>query len=131
MKKQDEINAFLGKDTEFEGKLSFTGAVRIDGRLKGEIFTEGTLIVGETAVLESDIQTSNIIISGQVNGNIIAENMIDIRAPAKVFGNLKAPTITIAEGVTFEGNCQMHKKGEEDDNKVAVLHNDKASENKI
>ena len=53
MKKiKDQINAFLGKDTEFEGKLSFTGAVRIDGRFKGEIFTEGTLILGEAAVVE-------------------------------------------------------------------------------
>jgi len=130
-KKQDEINAFLGKDTEFEGKLSFTGAVRIDGRLKGEIVTEGTLIVGETAVLESDIQTSNIVISGEIHGNIIAENMIEIRAPGKIFGDLKAPIITIAEGVTFEGNCQMQKKDEEDVKKAAVLHNDNASENKI
>ena len=53
-KSKDQINAFLGKDTQFEGKLSFTGAVRIDGRFNGEIFTEGTLILGVSAVVESD-----------------------------------------------------------------------------
>jgi cytoskeletal protein CcmA (bactofilin family) len=123
-KNQDQINAFLGKDTEFEGKLSFSGAVRIDGRFKGEILTEGTLIVGETALLECDIQTAYISVSGEVRGNIDAQNRIEIHAPGRVFGNISAPTITIDEGVIFEGNCRMQKKDEED-SKVAVLHNDK------
>ncbi|MDY6971613.1 MAG: polymer-forming cytoskeletal protein [Thermodesulfobacteriota bacterium] len=122
MKKiKDQINAFLGKDTEFKGKLSFTGAVRIDGRLDGEIFTEGTLIVGETAVIESDIRASRITISGEVHGNILAKTRIDIHAPAKVFGNIEAPTVTIEEGAAFEGNCQMQRQAEEVDRKVAVL----------
>ncbi|NIR15621.1 MAG: polymer-forming cytoskeletal protein, partial [Desulfobacterales bacterium] len=87
MKRKDQINAFLGKDTEFEGKLSFNGAVRIDGRLKGEIFTEGTLIVGESAVIASDIHVSHIIVSGEIRGNIVASDRIEIHAPGKVFGN--------------------------------------------
>ena len=122
-KSGDEIKAFLGKDTEFEGKLTFTGAVRIDGHFKGEVFSEGTLIIGETAVIESDIHASHIIISGDVRGNIVAENRIEIHSPGKVFGNLKAPVITIDEGVVFEGNCQMQRgKGSgEVDKKVAVL----------
>jgi cytoskeletal protein CcmA (bactofilin family) len=124
-KSQDQINAFLGKDTEFEGKLSFSGAVRIDGRFKGEILTEGTLIVGETALLECDIQTAHISISGEVHGNIDAQNRIEIHAPGRVFGNISASTITIDEGVIFEGNCRMQKKAEDEDSKVAVLHNDK------
>ncbi len=128
MKKgQDQINAFLGKDTEFEGKLSFSGAVRIDGRFKGEILTDGTLIVGETALLECDIQTAHVSISGEVRGNIDARNRIEIHAPGKVFGNISAPTITIDEGAIFEGNCRMQKKAKEEDGKVAVLHNDKTT----
>ena len=122
MKKiKDQINAFLGSDTEFEGKLSFAGAVRIDGRFKGEIFSEGTLILGETAVIESDIRAAYIIISGEVRGNIIAESRIEIHAPGKVFGNIGAPVITIDEGVVFEGNCQMQMQKEKIDKKVTVL----------
>ena len=107
MKKRDEINAFLGKNTEFEGKLSFTGSVRIDGRFKGEIESQGTLIVGETALLESDVHISHIIISGEFRGNILAESRIEIHAPGKVFGNIRAPVVVIDEGVVFEGNCRM------------------------
>lgn len=120
-KMKDQINAFLGKSTEFEGKLSFTGAVRIDGRFRGEIFTEGRLIVGETALIESDIHACEIIVSGEVSGNIEAENRIEIHAPGKVIGNMQAPIITIAEGVIFEGNCRMQNQEKNPDQKVAVL----------
>lgn len=121
MKKRDEINAFLGKDTEFEGKLSFKGTVRIDGHFTGEIFTEGTLIVGELAVIGSNIHVSHIIISGEIRGNIIADNRIEIHAPGKVFGNIQAPTVVIEEGVIFEGNCRMRGTEKVEDKKLAVI----------
>ncbi|MBN2059299.1 MAG: polymer-forming cytoskeletal protein [Deltaproteobacteria bacterium] len=122
MKNKNEINAFLGMDTEFEGKLSFKGAVRIDGNFTGEIFTEGTLIVGESAVIKSDIHVSHIIVSGEIRGNIIAESRIEIHAPGKVFGNIQAPTIVIEEGVIFEGNCRMQKIQKNGDQKLAVVN---------
>lgn len=121
MKNKDEINAFLGKETEFEGKLSFSGAVRIDGHFTGEIFTEGTLIVGESAVIKSDIHVSHIIISGEIRGNIIADNRIEIHAPGKVFGNIQAPAVVIEEGVIFEGNCRMQEIDKSEDKKLAIL----------
>jgi len=131
MKKvKDEIKAFLGTGTEFDGKLSFSGAVRLDGRFKGEIFSEGTLILGETALVESDIRASHIIISGEVHGNIIAERKLELRAPGKVIGNVQAPTLTIEEGVIFEGNCRMEMQGKDADKKVAVLRNEKGLDNK-
>ena len=126
-KDQNQINAFLGKDTEFEGKLSFSGTVRIDGSFKGEILTEGTLIVGEAALLECDIQTAQISISGEIRGNIDARNRIEIHAPGKVYGNISAPIVTIDEGVIFEGSCRMKQSAEGEDSKVALLHNDKTT----
>jgi cytoskeletal protein CcmA (bactofilin family) len=110
MTKRDEINAFLGKNTEFEGRLSFDGAVRIDGHFKGEISSEGTLIVGETAVIESEVRVSHIIISGEMRGNILASKKIEIHAPGKVFGNICAPAVVMDEGVVFEGTCTMQKE---------------------
>ena len=130
-KMSDQMNAFLGKDTEFEGRLSFSGAVRIDGSFRGEIFTEGTLIVGETAKMESKILASHIIISGEVHGNIAANKRLELHAPGKVFGNIQSPTITIDEGVIFEGNCRMQKPSEdfEKDKKVTVLAQPAGSKN--
>lgn len=121
MAKKDEINAFLGTNTEFEGKLSFSGAVRIDGRFKGEIHTEGTLIVGEAAVIDSDIFVSHIVISGEVRGNITADTRIEIKAPGKVFGNIEAPSVIINEGVLFEGSCKMKEISQANDPKLVAL----------
>ena len=116
MKKiKEQINAFLGEDAEFEGKLSFAGAVRIDGRFSGEIFTSGTLIIGKTAVVRSRIYVADIIISGEVHGDIVAEHKIEINVPGKLFGNIQAPKLVIEEGVVFEGNCRMQNQGEEPD----------------
>jgi cytoskeletal protein CcmA (bactofilin family) len=118
---KDQINAFLGKDTEFEGKLSFTGAVRLDGRFRGEIFTEGTLIVGEAAAIDADMRVARVIVSGQIRGNIVADERIEIKSPGKVYGNIQAPKVIIEEGVLFEGNCKMQVAKEDSGKKVKVF----------
>ena len=120
-KNKDQINAFLGKDTEFEGKLSFNGIVRIDGRLKGEISSQGTLIVGESALVESDIRASYVIISGEVHGTIRAGSRLELHAPGKVVGHIHAPVVTMDEGVVFEGTCTMLGHDEEVEEDGAVL----------
>jgi len=119
-KTKDEINAFLGRDTEFEGKFSFTGAVRVDGKISGEIFSNGTLIVGESAVIKAQIHVADIIISGEVHGDILAEKKIEITVPGKLFGNIKTPKLVLEEGVIFEGNCKMKDLQEETSNDRAV-----------
>jgi len=110
---KEEINAFLGKDTEFEGKFSFTGAVRIDGKFNGEIESSGTLIVGETATMQSQIHVADMIISGEVHGDVVAENKVEISVPGKLFGNIQTPKLVIEEGVIFEGKCKMQELGKE------------------
>jgi cytoskeletal protein CcmA (bactofilin family) len=117
MKKTDEINAFLGKDTEFDGKLSFGGTVRIDGHFKGEINSDGTIIVGETAVIEADVGVSYVVISGEIRGNILASKRVEIHAPGKVFGNINSPTVVMDEGVVFEGSCSMQEVTTPEENK--------------
>lgn len=107
MKQRDEIKAFLGKNTEFDGKLSFSGTVRVDGHFKGEIAGDGTLIVGEDAVIEAEVHVAHLIVCGEVRGNLFAAEKIEIHPPGKVFGNLQAPAVVMDEGVVFEGCCRM------------------------
>ena len=130
MKKgKNQITAFLGQHTGFEGNLSFKGMVRIDGRFKGEINTEGTLIVGETAVIDSDIHASTVIISGEIRGHIVAGEKIEILSPDKVFGDIEAPSVTINTGVIFEGNCQTQNQDEMVNDKVAFLQKTSGAKN--
>jgi cytoskeletal protein CcmA (bactofilin family) len=102
-----EINTLLGRGSEFEGKLTFEGTVRIDGTLKGEVFSDDVLIVGEGARVEAEIDVGEIIIQGMVVGNIRAKRSIEILTPGRVKGDLSTPSLQIDKGVIFEGRCFM------------------------
>lgn len=106
MKVKGKVNTFLGKDTTFQGDLTFSGAIRIDGRFQGRITSSGTLIVGREGRLESDVRVGDIIIAGEVRGNIQAERSIEIQVPGRVYGDIQAPTVMIHQGVIFEGGCR-------------------------
>lgn len=81
-KKQDAISTFIGSESEFLGTLSFDGTIRIDGRLKGEITSaEGTLIIGESAIIEADIKVGSGIIMGEVTGTVQAKDRIEVYKP--------------------------------------------------
>lgn len=101
------VTTLLGKGSEFEGKLSFEGTVRVDGKLTGEIFTDDVLIVGEGAEVNAEITVGSIIIQGTVHGNITAKRSVEIHSPGRVKGNLNTPSLLIEKGVFFDGNCQM------------------------
>jgi cytoskeletal protein CcmA (bactofilin family) len=120
MSKHDKVTAFLGKGTEFEGKLTFHGSTRIDGHFKGEISADGNLMVSENGLLEANIHASSIVISGEIHGNITADRRVDIHAPAKVFGDIKAPSVVIGEGVIFEGRTRMYRPPEVEETESSV-----------
>jgi len=106
-----EINTLLGRGSTFEGKLTFEGTVRIDGNFKGEIFTDGILVIGEGAEVQAEVDVATVIIEGNVRGNVRAKQLVEIHAPGRVVGNLVTPSLFIDKGVVFEGNCQMDPAG--------------------
>lgn len=107
-----EINALLGHGTEFSGKLTFQGTVRIDGVFSGEIKTDDVLIIGEGAEVKAEIEVSTLIIrGGVVQGNIRARELVEIHAPGKLIGNIVSPQLFIDKGVIFQGECRMEESG--------------------
>jgi len=110
--KEVHVSTVLDKDSAFEGKLTFEGYVLINGKFQGEIFSDGGLIIGEGGTVEGRIEVASIQIQGEVKGNIIAKDKIEINAPATVRGDITAPSLVIKEGAVFEGNCSMGKRAE-------------------
>jgi len=108
-----ELNALLGKGSQFEGKLVFEGTVRIDGKFKGEIHSQGKLVVGENGEIEGELWVDSAVISGKVNGNLNAKSRIELQPQAKILGNINTPLLIVQEGAIFEGNCQMSKATEQ------------------
>jgi|SRR5689334_16865070 cytoskeletal protein CcmA (bactofilin family) len=102
-----EISTLLGRGTTFEGKLTFEGTVRIDGKLKGTVFSDDVLIIGEGATVEADIDIGEIIIQGTLIGNVHAKRGIEVLAPGRVKGDLHTPSLQIEKGVVFEGRSFM------------------------
>src|SRR5512140_2009630 len=102
-----EITTLLGRGAQFEGKLTFEGTVRIDGRFKGEVFSEDVLVIGDGAQVEATIDVGEIIIQGTVVGNISAKRSIEIHAPGRVKGDLHTPSLQVDKGVIFEGRSFM------------------------
>ncbi len=109
---QGEITTLLGRGSEFEGKLTFEGTVRIDGKLSGEIFSEDVLVIGEGATESAEIDVGVIIVEGNVTGNIRAKRAVELHAPARVRGNIETPSLYVDKGVIFEGNCRMENTGQ-------------------
>nr|WP_317987798.1 polymer-forming cytoskeletal protein [Hyalangium gracile] len=102
-----DIHTLLGKGSDFTGKLTFEGQVRIDGKFSGEIFTKDTIVIGDGARVEATISAGTIIIHGTVVGNVTATQIIELKQPGRVKGDLQTPALTIERGATYDGNCRM------------------------
>ena len=110
--KSGKVEAFLGKNSSFEGKIGFEGMARLDGKFDGEIFSGDMLIIGETATVNTEINVSTLVIDGKVSGNVSATGKIEIHATGKLYGNITTPTLVIEQGGLFHGTCRMEKEVE-------------------
>ncbi|MDH4087175.1 MAG: polymer-forming cytoskeletal protein [Nitrospira sp.] len=121
----DEV-AFVGKDVEFKGVITYSGTVRIDGALDGEIHTDGGLLVGPEAVLKAKVTAGTVVCQGTIHGDIQAKDQIVLRAPAVVEGSLITPVLSMEEGVVFNGTLEMKPQAkaagsrDEDANVVSI-----------
>jgi len=101
-----EPPTFLARGFEFKGSLSFEGTVRIDGTVEGEIRSSGTVILGEHAVIEGDVNAGTVVCGGRVRGNVMATERVQLLPSAVVHGDVIAPLVQIEEGVRFHGSCE-------------------------
>ena len=125
MKKRKNIIAFLGKDTEFAGTVTFDGDIRLDGRFRGEIKGGDSLIIGKEGVVEADINVPYVIIMGEVKGNIFSEEKVVIHSKGKVYGDIKSPNLVIEDGGIFNGRSLSQDIEQMDKEKVMMLSSQK------
>lgn len=104
---KSEIKAFLGPGSQFEGKLVFNEIVRLDGAFRGEVTSHDTLIVGNSADIQADVQVGTLILSGKFKGSIKAKTRVELRAPANVDGSIETPALSVEDGVTLNGSVNM------------------------
>jgi len=98
----------LNSDVEIKGTLRFPGELTFDGKLDGEIHTEGTLNLGDNAIVKGNLNVNSVIVRGKINGNVAAKDKIEIKTRAELFGDVRAAKLVIEEGVTFVGKSEVN-----------------------
>ena len=105
----EKITTTLGKETSFNGVLRFKESLKIDGTFEGQIESPGFLYVENGATVKADIKVGSVVVGGVVRGNIEASERLEMLTTGKVFGNIRTAKLNIADGVVFEGKCEMIK----------------------
>lgn len=100
-----EWTGFLEQGVRLEGKLETHGTFRIDSEVKAAILSRDTLILGEHALVEGDIEGSVVLIAGRFSGKIQAKGRVEIQARAIVTGEIQTPCLMIEPGAVFDGQC--------------------------
>lgn len=106
------IETILGKETHFEGTLQFKKPLQIAGEFTGEIESQGYLLISEGAKVKANIKAHTVVVGGLIIGNVFATHRLEMLPTGKVQGNIKTAKLQIADGVVFDGNCEMIQPSE-------------------
>ena len=105
--KMGKIDTILGSGAEVKGSVMTRGTLRIEGKVEGGIVSEDGIIISETGTVKGDLTAKFIIIGGKVDGDVYAQARVEMLPTGQLHGDIRAPRLIIAEGVIFEGNCEM------------------------
>jgi len=106
--KEGTLSGFVGGGTDVTGEANFKAMMRVDGHFSGRITSSsGTLIVGNNGKVDANIEVAVAVIHGNINGDIIATQRLELGRAAKVHGNIQTPSLIIEQGAIFEGSCKM------------------------
>lgn len=110
---ETKVVTIIGPGTTITGEVKSKGTVRIEGVLSGRIHSDDTIVVQESGQVKADLVAGQIIINGEVRGNVFAHDRLEVTSKAKLIGDITAPRVSIAEGVLFEGKCTMKPPGQQ------------------
>ena len=97
----------LSSDVEIKGSVKFTNDLVVDGKIEGEISSEGNLTIGENARIKAEIKTATVVVYGKVHGNLTVSERVELKASAEVIGDIKAKTLSIEAGAIFVGKSTV------------------------
>jgi cytoskeletal protein CcmA (bactofilin family) len=99
---------FLNSDVEIKGTLKFNSELTFDGKLEGDITSDGILNLGDNAVIKGNLKGSSVVLRGKINGNVTADERIEIKGKTELFGDIRSAKLVIEEGVTFVGKTEVN-----------------------
>ncbi|HPI38385.1 MAG TPA: polymer-forming cytoskeletal protein [Ignavibacteriaceae bacterium] len=106
--KTTEEISIINKGVDVKGDLNSSGSIRIDGKITGNVFVTGDLILGSTGIVFGEVKGRNIVLGGKINGKVFASEKVILESGAELKGDLTAKILVVHEGALFEGNSRMN-----------------------
>jgi len=106
-----DLNTLIGKGSVLEGKITVNSSIRVDGKIKGDLKTNDSLVIGKQGEIEGEIIAKNTVVGGKVTGKINAQGKVVLEANAIFKGEIKAARLVIDDGAVFDGQCTMDNGG--------------------
>lgn len=103
----------LANDVEIKGSIKFSHDLIIDGKIDGEVQSDGSLTVGENAHIKGEVKTRTVTIFGKIEGNVTVQERCELKSNAVMVGDIAAGTLAIEEGATFMGQSLVGKRAEQ------------------
>lgn len=107
---QGPLDTVVGSETQMDGHVSGSGSLRVDGRLQGEVDIQGDCIIGPDGVVIADIRARDVVIAGEVRGDVHAAGRLELLPSSRLFGDIHAQRLAITDGAVFRGNCQPYSE---------------------
>ncbi|MBC8180034.1 polymer-forming cytoskeletal protein [candidate division KSB1 bacterium] len=106
-----DLNTLIGKGTVLEGKITVSSNVRVDGKIKGDLTTNESLVIGKQGEIEGEVTAKNTVVGGKVTGKINARGKVVLESNAIFKGEITAARLIIDDGAVFDGQCTMNDSG--------------------
>lgn len=103
------LNSLIGEGSEFRGEFKVKDLIRIDGFFKGNLITEGKVLIGKSGIVETDVRAGIVVVGGEVHGSIHARERITLLSTGRIFGDIVTRSLIVEEGVVFEGRCTINR----------------------
>ncbi len=106
-----KISSVIGSDMAVEGNIRAKEAVRVEGKVTGDVETEGVLIISAGGAVKGNVKGSSIIIGGSVEGDLTSGGRTEVASTGKVIGNIRTKSLIVDENAVFQGQCIMNADG--------------------
>lgn len=103
-----KVNSIIGTDMVLEGNITAQESIRIEGTVKGDVSSEGTLVISPSGKITGNIKGSNIMVGGTIEGDMTSGGRIEVAASGKIIGNIRTKSLIIDENAVFQGQCTMN-----------------------
>ena len=125
MESNDRPKTIIGEDVEITGSIKSESNIQLDGKLNGDITCAGSATIGNTSVIKGNLSVECVTVYGQVSGNIIAKDKVEMKSTARINGDIRARRLTVEDGVTFVGKADVNPAGAGGQaNRTAAANND-------